>query len=101
MQTRSGLLGFICLVVLCITLSLGLWPFHSPRNDVTWLNGANGISFGCCGTVISSNVMKTVSLQENESGTVEIWVMPVRWSTSATLVSLYRPEYGIQFALRQ
>ena len=98
---KSGVLGLLCFAVLCITLTLGLWPFHSPQNDVTWLNDANGLAFGTHGSVASFNVLKAVSSHEGEHGTVEIWVRPVRWRSSATLVALYRPEYGIQFALRQ
>ncbi len=81
--------------------TLGLWPFHAPRNDVTWLKDANGLAFGTHGTVMSFNVLKAIGPQEGERGTVEIWIKPVRWSSSATLVALYRPEYGVQFVLRQ
>jgi hypothetical protein len=33
---KVRLLALICLAVLCITLTLGLWPFHAPRNEVSW-----------------------------------------------------------------
>lgn len=101
MQLKSGLLGLVCFAVLCITLSLGLWPFHSPKNDVTWLKNANGVSFGRYGVVVSSDVLKPPASHQNEGGTVELWVRPDRWSNSATLVSLYRPESRTQFAMRQ
>lgn len=98
---KSGLGGFLCFIVLCITLSLGLWPFHAPRNDVTWLNDGSGLAFGKQGTVMSLGVLKVASSQERESGSIEIWVRPDRWQSSATILTLYSPEHGIQFALRQ
>ena len=98
---KSGLAGFLCFIVLCITLSLGLWPFHAPRNDVTWLNDGSGLAFGKQGTVMSLGVLKVASSQERESGSIEIWVRPKSWQSSAALLTLYSPELGFQFALRQ
>ena len=40
MKTRF--LDLICVAVLCVILTLGLWPFHSPRNEVTWLGDHGG-----------------------------------------------------------
>jgi len=59
---KSGLAGFLCFIVLCITLSLGLWPFHAPRNDVTWLNDGSGLAFGKQGTVMSLGVLKVAEI---------------------------------------
>jgi hypothetical protein len=66
-----------------------------------WLGNANGLAFGTHGTVMSLNALRPVRAHENSAGSVEIWVRPVRWSNSATLVALYKPKSGIQFALRQ
>ena len=101
-KMKFRLLGVVCFFVLCITLALGLWPFHVPKNDVTWLSGANGLVFGRNASAMSSAVLKTrSSQQERERGAIEIWVQPDHWTTSATILALYRPEDGVQFALRQ
>jgi hypothetical protein len=52
MQLKSQLLELVCFAVLCITLSLRLLSFHSPRNTATWLKNDNGISYARFATVI-------------------------------------------------
>jgi hypothetical protein len=89
-------LPVLCFAVLCITLTLGLWPFHAPDNAVTWLKRSNGLAFGRFGTVLSKGPLQTV----NSAGSVEIWAQPRRW-TGATLLTLYRPDKHVAFELRQ
>ena len=91
----------ICFAVLCITLSLGLWPFYSPPNSVSWANGYNGIVLGKYGTVLSSGALTPAESPKDAAGSIEIWLQPDKWSGSATLLSLYRPEKGLQFTLQQ
>ena len=43
-----------CMAVLCLILTLGLWPFHAPVNQVYWLGNRNGIRFGDYGTLLSA-----------------------------------------------
>jgi VanZ family protein len=91
-------LNVICAAVLAITLTLGLWPFHSPSNQVAWLPQRNGISLGNSATLLSDGNLSTIS---SESGAVslEIWAQPHPWLRSATLLALYdRPD---QLRIRQ
>lgn len=97
---KSKLLGVLCVAVLCIILTLGLWPFRTPKNDVAWLNSASGISFGRYGTVFSSGVLETTSTAHGVSGSVEVWVQPDRWS-GGTILAFYEPESRRLFALQQ
>jgi hypothetical protein len=90
------LLPVLCFAVLCITLTLGLWPFHAPDNEVTWLKGANGLAFGKHGTVLSRGPLQTASA----TASVEIWAQPRRW-TGSTLLTLYRPDKRAAFEVRQ
>jgi VanZ family protein len=94
---RSKLLGVLCIAVLCIILTLGLQPFHSPKNNVAWLKQANGLSFGRYGTVQSSGVLSTA---KGVSGSIEVWVRPDHW-TSGTILAFYEPENGRLFELQQ
>jgi hypothetical protein len=91
----------ICVAVLCIVLSLGLWPFHSPRNDVTWQENRSGLRFGRFGTVIGSGTFPAASPESETSGSVEVWLQPRRIWDSGTLLAFYSPGNPHQFSLRQ
>ncbi len=91
----------ICLGVVCVILSLGLWPFHSPKNDVTWLGNRNGLRFGRFGTVISSSAFPEADSAGQASGSVEIWLQPRRIWDSCTFLAFYTPGNPYQFSLRQ
>lgn len=65
-----------CVVTLTIILVAGLWPFHSPKNDVSWLSDENGIRFGRFGCVFSSRALREETFREDHSGSFEIWIKP-------------------------
>jgi hypothetical protein len=66
------------------------------------LSNTNGLAFGAHGTAMSFNVLRPVHHPyKNSAGSLELWVRPIRWSNSATLVALYRPESSSQFTLHQ
>ena len=98
---KSKLLGAVCIVVVAITLTLGLWPFHSPKNNVTWLKHTHGVAFGKYGTVLSSGALPAADFLTDTEVSVEIWAQPDRWNSSATILALYRPEKGLLFTLNQ
>src|SRR5580658_3322078 len=91
-EPNTAALGVICLAVLCAILSLGLWPFHAPRNQIAWLKDANGLSFGRFGTVVSSDTLDPNGLKDETCCSLEIWAQPHPWQDSATLVEFYRLE---------
>lgn len=95
---KTTLLGVLCVVVLCVIFSLGLWPFHPPRNDVSWLKQSNGIEFGRYGTVLSSGELGGSG---SDSLSIEIWAQPNRWQNSATILALYRSRNRALFTVRQ
>jgi hypothetical protein len=95
------LLKLICIAVLCTILTLGLWPFHPPRNTVAWLGNRDGLRFGRYGTVISSGPFRITSPQNDPGASLEIWLQPNRIWDSGTLLAFYRPENLFQFSLRQ
>jgi hypothetical protein len=91
----------ICAAVVCVVLSLGLWPFHSPKNDVTWLGNRNGLRFGRFGTVVSSSALEKTSSEGATSGSIEVWLQPRGiWDNSAFL-AFYSVGNPHQFSLRQ
>ena len=61
---------------LAIILVAGLWPFHSPKNDVTWLAGENGIRIGNHGCLLSAGPLRAYDSKDDSSGSLELWIKP-------------------------
>jgi len=100
-MTRRSL-GAICLLVLCIILVAGLWPFRAPRNEVRWLSHSNGLSFSKYGSVVSAGVLKFDPQQSDGSCSLEIWLEPSRIDGKGTILGFYWPESQVvPFSIRQ
>lgn len=87
--------------LICGLLTAGLWPFHHPRNAVTWLGDGNGLAIGTHGMVLSAGTFKMTSPQNEASCSLEVWVQPSRTKASSTIVAFYAPENPLQSSLRQ
>jgi len=98
---RHLLLGTTCICVLCVILTLGLWPFHAPKNDVTWLKNRNGLHFGRYSTVLSSSEFRTTSAHNPAPGSLEIWLQPRRIWDFGTFLTFYIPGSPLQLSLCQ
>jgi len=94
------LLGLMCISVLCGILVAGLWPFHAPRNAVSWLRNKNGLLFGDYGSILSSAEFSTSASQEG-SCTLEIWLQPGATFDSNDIVAFSKQQNPVQFALAQ
>lgn len=99
--TISKLLGVACGLVLGGLLVAGLWPFHSPRNQVTWFAGGNGLHFGRHGTILSSGKFKAANAPSDAPCSLEIWFEPDLTAAPATLFAFYAPGNPRQFSLNQ
>jgi hypothetical protein len=93
-------LSAVCIAVVCGLLVLGLWPFHAPRNQVTWLGNENGLRFADAGTVVSTGEFR-MAPRDEPSCSIEVWVQPGLAHDSNTLLAFYTPQDPLQFALRQ
>lgn len=91
----------ICIAVLCVVLTLGLWPFHSPKNEVAWLGNRDGLRFGKAGTVISSDAIGMAAADSLTGAGVEVWLQPRRIWDQCTFLTFYDPGNAAQFSLRQ
>jgi len=80
-------MGILCMAVIVVILVAGLWPFHSPNNDVTWLAGENGLRFGVHGIALGSGAFKTRSSDNSASGSLEIWLEPARSRSRRTILA--------------
>ena len=100
-KVKLKLLALLCLAVSGAILTLGLWPFYSPRNGVEWLKDRNGLRFGRFGSVVSSGSFPSMSPKNTPGASLELWVQPGRIWNSHTLLTFYRPGSLLQFSLYQ
>jgi hypothetical protein len=101
---QSKLLGVICACVLLGILVAGLWPFHTPRNAVSWLGAGNGLLFGKHGSIVSASPFKAGAAQGDNSCSLQVWLKPSRIDSGAggMIAAFYSPETQVTpFALRQ
>jgi hypothetical protein len=92
-------LGAACLCILCGILTVGLWPFQAPKNDVAWLNNENGLRFGEYGTISSSGIFSDPN--DAMAASLEIWMEPGETFDSNDLIAFYKPENPQQFRIEQ
>ncbi|HET7106171.1 MAG TPA: VanZ family protein [Candidatus Acidoferrum sp.] len=92
-----------CFATLTIILVAGLWPFHSPRNDVTWLSGENGIRLGRFGCIFSSAGYWNHESKDDTSGSLEVWIKPASITKGRrTILAFEGPgEDSTAFSLQQ
>jgi VanZ family protein len=100
-KASSKLLGVACGLLLGGLLVAGLWPFHSPRNQVVWFAGGNGLRFGGRGTILSLGKFKAANALTGAPCSLEIWFEPAVAAASGTLFAFYAPGSPRQFSLRQ
>ena len=93
--------GKICLCVLGITLTAGLWPFHVPANRVEWVGGGNGLEFGRHGSAVSSGAIRADE-PPDASTTLEIWFQPACTKGNGTILTFDGSAHpGASFSLHQ
>jgi hypothetical protein len=93
-------LGTLCVCILGVILTAGLWPFRPPLNNVEWLPSENGLRFGDHGIVASANPFHAESA--DGACSLEIWLEPGRMDHSGTILSFdSSPDPNFAFALRQ
>jgi VanZ family protein len=90
--------GALCALILCGTLVAGLWPFHSPKNQVHWLE--DGLRFGRYGTVLSAGQFEPAG-SDRSSCSLEIWVKPARTWGTGTFLAFFDPLSRREFSLQQ
>jgi VanZ family protein len=92
----------LCICIVCGILCAGLWPFHSPANQVRWLEKENGVLFGSYGTIVSTGQFRANPSSGGESGSLELWVEPQRLDSKRTILSFDESQHlGSPFSLRQ
>jgi hypothetical protein len=71
-------------------------------NQVSWLNGENGLVFGRHGSIVSASRLKAQDAPGDNSCSLEIWLQPRRIDSAGAILAFYSPESRVvSFALRQ
>lgn len=96
----TKLLALTSLLVLVLILTLGLWPFHSPSNEVYWSRDG-GLTFGKHGSVLSDGVFPAVTSKSPLGCSVEIWLRPASIDESHTVLAFYDSARPAQASMRQ
>lgn len=92
---QKKLLELLCATVLVVILTAGLWPFHAPKNEVSWLSNGKGLHFGDYGLILSSDAFNLAGLKDGTSCSIELWVQPDFAATGGTILAFYTPENRI------
>jgi hypothetical protein len=78
-----------------------LWPFHSPSNQVAWLEQGNGVRLGAYATILSRVAIMPSDRPEQDAWTVEMWLRPKNPYKSDTILAFYNPQRPRGLLLRQ
>jgi len=96
------LIRAICIAVLIGILVAGLWPFHAPSNQVSWLSNGEGLFFGDFGSIVSASAFRAKQLNAGAPCSLEIWLQARQVDSSGTILAFYWPEnLVVRFELRQ
>jgi hypothetical protein len=98
---RRGAAHAICGVVLSATLALGLWPFHAPRNAVSWVSNQDGLRFRRYGTVVGSVPFDPAARNTRGPAGIEIALEPELIWNSSTFLAFCAPGNRSGLSLRQ
>jgi hypothetical protein len=82
----SKMISASCLLVLSCILIAGLWPFHPPRNAVSWLKNENGLRFGGHSSVVSTSAFRAAS-SAKAGYSLEIWLTPARITGGGSILA--------------
>jgi VanZ family protein len=99
MQISKELLASACFLLVCILLTAGLWPFHAPRNQVSWLPG-HGLEFGKHATLLSSTPFPVPPGAAGTACSFEIWLKPEVVYESGTILA-FDTQGPVRFSVSQ
>jgi hypothetical protein len=101
-RAHARIISTLCVVVLSSILVAGLWPFHTPRNGVSWLKVQNGLRFSGHGAAISSGAFRIRGPRDETGCSLEIWLVPGRTNGAGSILAFdSSPDPRAPFLLRQ
>ncbi len=99
LRIPTRLIAPLCLLTICAILVAGLWPFRAPTNQVTWIQGENGIRFGTHGTALSTEALAIGG--GGGACTIELWIEPAEIWTTGSILTFYNPQAAREFSIQQ
>lgn len=84
---------------MCTILTAGLWPFHRPQNQVSWLQDRDGLGFGHHAVVMSSRALNTARSSGDLACAIEIWLQLSSIHNHRTILTFYTRDNPRQFSL--
>jgi VanZ family protein len=101
-RAYATIISTLCVVVLGSILIAGLWPFHSPRNGVSWIEEQNGLRFSGHGAAVSSTAFRIRRPPNDTGSSLEIWLTPERTTGDGSILAFdSSPKLQVPFLLRQ
>jgi VanZ family protein len=98
-------MGILCIIAIVAILFATLWPFNPvPRNEATWLSGANGIRFGENSLVFSEaplSISVRASADSTRSLTLELLLRPANTELSGNILAIYSPDNPEKLLVRE
>ncbi|MGA8151681.1 MAG: VanZ family protein [Terriglobales bacterium] len=100
--TFASLTKVLCTGILCVLLVAGLSPFHSPENQVKWMENKSGLQFSRYSSILGSTAFHGKSASDGTSESLEVWLVPSSLRSMNTIVSFDGSDHpGAGFMLRQ
>ena len=100
LQISRRLLAVVAVLTVSATLTAGLWPFHSPVNQVAWVAGENALRFRRHGTALSQGRLLSRSFEQTGCS-IELWLRPARIWTTGSVLAFYDAARGETFSVQQ
>jgi hypothetical protein len=97
--TGANILKVVCFFTLSGILVAGLWPFHAPANQVSWVDA--GLRFGRYGVVLGTGKLAGSRTSNENSFSLGVWIVPGFASDSSTVLAFDAPERPRRFSLLQ
>jgi VanZ family protein len=99
--TQVSIFRTLSIAILLGISAACLWPFHAPKNEVTWLTNRRGLRFGRYGTAMSSSPFRIPGSDRNLEWSIELWLQASRPNSRRHFLSFFRPANTALLSLRQ
>ena len=101
-STRAKTISVLCILVLSCILVAGLWPFHVPHNEVSWLKNDNGLRFDRHGAAVSASEFRSARPSNDTGASLEVRLVPATTNGGGVILAFdSSPDTRAPFLLRQ
>lgn len=90
----------LCALTVCVILVAALRPFHSPKNQVSWVPNEDTVRIGRDGTILSSGTFGFAG-SDRPPFSLELWIEPALLWTRGTVLSFYSPSSPTSLSINQ